>query len=161
MGTAKQHWLVKAEPKVFGFDALWASPGRRSAWDGVRNYQARNHLRAMRKGDLVFVYHSNAEPPGIVGIAEVAREAYPDPTQFEAGHEHFDQRSKPDAPAWDMVDLRALEALPRLVALDELRQEPALASLGVVQRGSRLSVQPVSPAHWKHILALSKRKPKA
>ena len=160
MAIARQHWLVKSEPLSFSFEDLLAAPDRTSTWDGVRNYQARNYLRSMRRGDLVFFYHSNAEPPGIVGIAEVQRVAYPDPTQFEKGHEPFDPRSKATAPSWDMVDLRAVEPLPRFVALEELRAEPDLASLQLCKRGSRLSVQPVTLAEWSAIRALARRKSK-
>jgi len=158
MARGRQHWLMKTEPAVFSFDDLMAAAGRKAAWDGVRNYQARNSLRAMRRGDLVFIYHTNAAPSGIAGIAEVVREAYPDPTQFEPGHDHFDPRSKAQAPSWDMVDVRGIEALPRLLSLEELKSEPALASLQVCQRGSRLSVHPVSAAEWERIVALAKRK---
>lgn len=158
MANGRQHWLMKTEPATFSFDRLLASPGRTAAWDGVRNYQARNHLRAMRRGDLAFIYHTNAMPPGVVGIAEVVREAYPDPTQFEPGHDQFDPRSKPQAPSWVAVGVRGLEALPRLVSLEELKNEPLLSSLGVCQRGSRLSVHPVAAAEWKAIVAMAKRK---
>jgi predicted RNA-binding protein with PUA-like domain len=161
MAASKQYWLVKSDADVFSFSDLLALPGRTTVWDGVRNYQARNSLRAMRRGDLVFFYHSGAEPPGIAGIAEVVREAYPDPTQFERGHDHYDARSKKDDPAWSVVDLRGVEALPRLVSLDELKQAPSLAQLGVCQRGSRLSVHPVQASAWGVILALAKRKSKA
>ncbi|MEO6709985.1 MAG: EVE domain-containing protein [Planctomycetota bacterium] len=160
MAAKRQHWLIKSEPDVFSFSDLMSLPERTTTWDGVRNYQARNNLRAMRRGDLVFFYHSSTEPPGIAGIAEVAREAYPDPTQFERADEHFDARSRPDAPTWVAVDLRGVEALPRLVALEELRQEPALAALQLLQKGSRLSVQPVQGPAWTLIRALSKRKSK-
>jgi predicted RNA-binding protein with PUA-like domain len=149
---------MKSEPSVFGFEDLMAAKGRTSAWDGVRNYQARNFMRAMRRGDLVFIYHSNAKPAGIVGVAEVVREAYPDPTQFEVGHEHYDARSKPDAPSWDLVDVRAIERLPRVISLEELKQQPGLSALQVCQRGSRLSVSAVSAAQWRLIRALSERK---
>ena len=160
MAAARQHWLIKSDAEVFSFSNLLASPGRTTAWDGVRNYQARNFLRAMRRGDLIFFYHSGAEPPGIAGIAEVAREAYPDPTQFDSAHEHFDPRSKPATPTWLMVDVRGLEALPRIVALEELRREPSLARLHVCQRGSRLSVHPMETAAWGVIKAMARRKMK-
>ena len=154
----RQYWLLKSEPTVFSFDDLCAAPDRTAGWDGVRNYQARNSLRSMRAGDLVFFYHSNAQPPGIVGIAEIVREAYPDATQFDRAHEHFDPKSKPQAPAWLMVDLRAVEPLPRVVGLDELRSDPELVAMQVCQKGSRLSVQAVSSAEWGRVRALAKRK---
>ncbi|MBK8181181.1 MAG: EVE domain-containing protein [Planctomycetes bacterium] len=155
---ARQYWLLKADPEVFSFDDLLASPGRTTAWDGVRNYQARNYLRAMAPGDQAFFYHSNASPPGIVGLVEIARGAYPDPTQFERGHGHFDPRSKAEAPTWVMVDVRALEALPRTLALAELCGLEECSSLAVCQRGNRLSVSPVSGAQWRVIRACAKRK---
>lgn len=158
MAPRRQYWLLKSEPTVFSFADLCAAPGRSTGWDGVRNYQARNSLRSMRAGDLAFFYHSNAEPPGIVGIAEIIREAYPDATQFDHAHEHFDAKSKSEAPAWLMVDLRAVEPLPRIVALDELRKDPVLAAMQVSQKGSRLSVQAVSATEWGRVQALAKRK---
>ncbi len=160
MAPRRQYWLLKSEPKVFSFADLCALPGRTTGWDGVRNYQARNFLRSMRAGDLVFFYHSNAEPPGIAGIAEIVLEAHPDPTQFDRAHEHFDAKSKREAPAWLMVDLRAVEPLPRFVALDELRNDPELAAMQVCQKGSRLSVQAVSASEWGRVLALAKQKVK-
>ncbi|HUR27819.1 MAG TPA: EVE domain-containing protein [Planctomycetota bacterium] len=156
--AARQHWLVKSDALDFSFDDLMGSPGHTSAWDGVRNYQARNFLRAMRRGDLVFFYHSGATPPGIAGIAEVVREAYPDPSQFDREDPHFDPRSKAADPAWVMVDLRAVQPLPRVVSLDELKAEPALRGLHVCQRGSRLSVHPVPGPAWAVVKALAKRK---
>ncbi len=161
MAARRQYWLLKSEPKVFSFNDLCAAPGRTTGWDGVRNYQARNFLREMRAGDLAFFYHSNSQPPGIVGIAEVVRAAYPDATQFDPAHEHFDPRSKPQAPAWLMVDLRALEPLARVVALDELQNDPELAAMQVCQKGSRLSVQAVSAVEWGRVQALAKRKLKS
>ena len=158
MAGERRYWLLKADPAVFGFAELWAAKSRTSAWDGVRNYQARNNLREMRAGDLAFLYHSNADPPAIAGIVEILREACPDPTQFDRRHEHFDPRSKREQPTWLMVDVRAVEPLPRPVALEELRREPALAAMAVCQRASRLSVQPVLASEWGVVLALSRRK---
>lgn len=151
-----RYWLVKSEPSEFSFDDLWAARGRRTSWDGVRNYQSRNFMRdGMRKGDGVLFYHSNADPTGVVGLAEVAREAYPDPTQFEPGHPHQDPRSDPAEPRWLMVDLRAKRRLPRVVTLAELKQSRRLAGMPVVQRGSRLSVTPVTLAEWREVLRLA------
>src|SRR5438128_1431389 len=119
-----QYWLVKTEPDVFSFDDLWNAPARTTRWDGVRNFQARNTLRdGMKKGDLVFVYHSSTDPTAIVGIAEIAREGYPDETAFDSKDDHFDPKSKRDAPTWFAVDLRAKERLPRPVTLAEMRSE--------------------------------------
>jgi predicted RNA-binding protein with PUA-like domain len=133
-----------------------AARGRRTSWDGVRNYQARNFMRdGMGVGDRVLYYHSNAEPSGVVGVAEVVREAYPDPTQFEPGHAHHDPRSDPEDPRWCMVDVRALERLPRVVTLAELKANPRLEAMAVVQRGSRLSVTPVTEAEYEEVLRMA------
>ncbi|HVS18170.1 MAG TPA: EVE domain-containing protein [Planctomycetota bacterium] len=149
------HWLIKSEPSEFSFDDLWQARGRRTLWDGVRNYQARNSMRDdMRVGDGVLYYHSNADPAGVVGLAEIVRAAYPDPTQFELGHPHADPKSDPDDPRWVAVDVRAVRRLPRVVTLAELKAEPALARMAVVQRGSRLSVTPVTPEEWDVVVAL-------
>ena len=148
-------WLMKSEPDVFSIDTLKAGPRRTTGWDGVRNYQARNMMRdQMRKGDQVFFYHSNCEVPGIVGIAEVVREGYPDPTAFDAEDPHYDARSDPDAPRWFQVDVRFVRKLKRVIPLAELREDAALAGFALVRRGNRLSVMPVSDAHWAHILSL-------
>jgi len=151
-------WLVKSEPETFSFDDLMARPDRTTYWDGVRNFAARGHLRAMKTGDRVFFYHSNANPPAIVGIAEVAREAYPDSTAFDANDPHYDPKSKPDAPTWFMVDVRGVERLPRPVSLDEIKKVDSLASMALVRLG-RLSVQPVTPKEWETVLKLARAKP--
>jgi len=153
-----RHWLLKTEPGVFSFDDLLQSPGRTSGWDGVRNYQARNFLRdQMKKGDRVLIYHSSTEPPAVVGIAEVAREGYPDPTQFDPKDDHYDRDSDPVEPRWFQVDVKAVRKLPRPVTLDEIRQTKALARMPLVQRGQRLSVQPVTAAEYEAILALARK----
>ncbi len=150
-----QYWLVKTEPEVFSFDDLWRAPKRTTAWDGVRNYQARNYLRdQMRKGDQVLVYHSSCEETGVVGLARVVREAYADPTQFQAGHVHADPASSPADPRWVCVDLQATRKLPRLVSLGSMKTDPGLDGMLLLQKGSRLSVQPVSEAHWQRVLDL-------
>jgi predicted RNA-binding protein with PUA-like domain len=157
MSTAnpRRHWLVKSEPDTFSFDDLLASPKRTTGWDGVRNYQARNFMRdGMQRGDLVFFYHSSTEPTAIVGVAEVAREAYPDPTALDPKHPHFDPKSRADAPAWMMVDLRAVEPFARPVTLAELKGTKGLERMVLLQKGSRLSVQPVSPEEWAIVYKL-------
>jgi predicted RNA-binding protein with PUA-like domain len=154
-----RYWLVKSEPEVFSFDDLVASPKKTTHWDGVRNFAARNHLRAMKKGDLVFFYHSNAKPAAIVGIAEVAREAYPDATALDAKDPHFDPKSKPDDPTWFMVDLRAVKPLPRPVSLDEVKQTKGLEQMALIRLG-RLSVQPVTEREFQTVLELADKKPK-
>ena len=149
------YWLMKSEPSTFSIDDLARSPGRRTCWDGVRNYQARNFMRAMKRGDRVLFYHSNAEPPVVAGIAEVVREAYPDPTAFHRTDPHYDPKSNPDAPTWDMVDIRLVQQFQRPISLDELRRLPELKGMELLRRGSRLSVQPVRPGEWKRILAIA------
>jgi predicted RNA-binding protein with PUA-like domain len=146
---ARRYWLVKSEPEAFSFDDLIASPRRTTSWDGVRNYQARNFMRDdMKRGDLVFFYHSNAEPTAIVGVAEVVRESYPDPTALDPADPHFDPKSRAEAPTWVTVDLRAVEPLVRPLTLADLRTVKGLEQLALLQKGSRLSVQPVSPEEW-------------
>ena len=153
--AARGYWLVKTEPEVFSFDDLWSAEGRSTVWDGVRNYQARNYLRdGMRRGDQVLIYHSSREAPAVVGIAEVVRAGYPDPSQFDPQHERFDPKAKPQAPAWVAVDLRAVRRLARPVTLAEIKAHKALGDMVLVQRGSRLSVQPVREPEWRAILAL-------
>ncbi len=149
------YWLMKSEPNEFSIDDLKASPRRTAGWDGVRNYQARNMMRdQMKKGDQVFFYHSNCEVPGIVGIAEVVREGYPDMTAFDPDDKHYDPKSDPDAPRWFQVDVRFVRKTRRVIPLAELRADPALEGLALVRRGNRLSVMPVSEEHWAHILSL-------
>lgn len=149
-------WLLKSEPDVYSFDDLWRAKGRRTAWEGVRNYQARNLMRdRMRAGDGVVFYHSSAEPPGVAGFAEVASPAYADPTQFDPLSDYHDPRSDPDSPAWVAVDVRAVERAVRFVPLAALRAAPELARMAVLQRGNRLSVQPVTPAEWRAVRRLA------
>lgn len=155
MAQERQYWLMKSEPSVFSIDDLARAPKRTTSWDGVRNYQARNFMRAMKPGDQVLFYHSNADPPAIVGIAQVVKTAYPDPTQFEREHAHFDPASAPAAPRWEMVDIQFVKKLSRPLALDRLRDEPLLNGMVLLRKGSRLSVQPVSEKEWRHILELA------
>ncbi len=151
-----QHWLFKSEPDSFGYDRLERE--KRTEWSGVRNFQARNFMIEMKIGDLGFFYHSNTKEPGIVGIVEVVREAYPDFTARQRGGEYFDPRSTEANPIWEMVDVEPRERLERYVTLAELRANVELASTMVLLRkGSRLSVQPVHPREWKIVLALAKK----
>jgi predicted RNA-binding protein with PUA-like domain len=151
----KKYWLVKSEPDVFSFDDLQKSPKKTTGWNGVRNFTARNFLRdGMKKGDLVFFYHSSTKPQAIVGICEVAREAYPDPTATDPKNDAFDPKASADNPLWYMVDLRAVEALPRAVTLEEIKKTKSLAQMPLL-RVSRLSVQPVGKAEWDAILAMA------
>jgi predicted RNA-binding protein with PUA-like domain len=149
------YWLVKSEPTSFSFDDLWKAPRRTTSWEGVRNYAARNFLRAMKKGDRVFFYHSNAEPNAIVGICEVAREAYPDESQFDRKSEMHDPKSTRESPTWSTVDLKAVRALPRPLALSELRGAAGLEKMELLRKGSRLSVMPVSEGEWRAACALA------
>lgn len=152
---ARKYWLFKSEPEAFSFDDLWKAKRRTTHWDGVRNYQARNLLRDdMKVGDGVVYYHSNAKPPGVAGFAEIVREGYPDHTQFDPQDGHYDPKADPDDPRWYMVDIRATEAAPRFVPLDELKAHGTLSEMMVCQRGARLSVQPVSAAHWRGLRKL-------
>jgi len=148
--SARRYWLVKSEPDTFSFADLVASPKGTTSWDGVRNYQARNSMRDdMKRGDLVFFYHSSTDPTAIVGVAEVAREAYPDPTALDASDSHFDPKSRADAPTWMTVDLRAVEPLAHPLPLAELRGVKGLEQMVLLQKGSRLSVQPVTAKEWE------------
>ena len=150
---ATRYWLMKSEPDVYSFDDLRRD--KTTPWDGVRNYQARNLMRdEMEVGDGVLFYHSNAKPPGVAGVAKVCRKAYPDPTQFDAKSKYHDPKSSPEDPRWMLVDIRAVKPLKRFVSLDELKGEPRLKDMGVIRRGNRLSVQPVTAAEWKRVLAM-------
>lgn len=149
------YWLMKSEPDAFGIDDLSSRPSQTEHWDGVRNYQARNMMRdQMRIGDQVFFYHSNCSEPGIVGIAEVVKEAYPDFTAFDPDDKHFDPKSHPDKPTWFMVDVRFVKKLKRTISLRELKSLPELAELALVRRGNRLSIMPVTAEQWQRIIAL-------
>ncbi len=153
---SKEYWLMKSEPATFSIDDLIRSPDQTTCWDGVRNYQARNFMRSMAIGDQVLFYHSNADPPAVVGIAEVVNTAYPDPTQFDKKDKRYDPESKPSTPRWDMVDIRYVQKFAGPLTLDELRKESTLKRMVLLKKGSRLSVQPVSPLEWRHIVKLAK-----
>jgi predicted RNA-binding protein with PUA-like domain len=155
MAESERYWLVKTEPSCFSISDLAASPRKSTCWSGVRNYQARNFLVAMRRGEKVLFYHSSAEPPAIVGIAVVAREAYPDPTAWDRQDDHFDPKASPDNPIWQMVDLRLEETFAKPLGLDSLRSVPALAKMELLRRGSRLSVQPVTEKEYSTIVELA------
>lgn len=149
------YWLFKSEPDVFGIDHLMQRPDRTEPWDGVRNYQARNFMRdRMQVGEQGFFYHSNCAEPGIVGVVRIASESYPDPTAFDPDSKYYDVKSDPTEPRWWLVDVAFVERFPRTISLRELKAEPRLADMRLVQRGNRLSVMPVEPAHWEIILTL-------
>jgi predicted RNA-binding protein with PUA-like domain len=152
------YWLMKTEPDVYSIDDL--ARQERSPWEGVRNYQARNHMRAMAMGDLALFYHSSTEPPGVVGVARVCREAYPDETQFDPKSPYYDVKSSKDAPRWDRVDVELVEKLPQIVTLAQLKEDPACHGMLVIKRGMRLSVQPVDKEHFRHVLGLGHAKTK-
>ncbi len=146
------YWLMKSEPEVFSFEDLKDCLNQTEPWDGVRNYQARNFIRdEMQIGDLVLFYHSNTKPPGVVGIAEVASEAYPDSTAFDEKSKYYDSRSDPENPRWMLVDVRYKQDLRRLVSLDEMKSMSELAEMRVLQRGNRLSITPVTQVEFTAI----------
>ena len=151
-----RYWLMKSEQSTFSIQDLEKAPKRTTCWDGVRNYQARNFMRAMKIGDPVLFYHSNADPPSIVGIAEVAREAYPDQTAFDPNDSHYDPKSTVAVPIWDMVDVRLVRVFAEPLTLERLRRHSNLKDLELLRKGSRLSVQPVRPQEWRAIVALAK-----
>jgi len=151
------YWLMKTEPSTFGVDDLAAKPRKTAMWDGVRNYQARNMLRDdFKKGDQALLYHSSAEVVGVAGIMQVVRTAYPDPTAFDKKHDHYDADSDPQNPRWYVVDVQLKRRLKRVITLDELREHETreLDGMLLLKRGNRLSITPVSAAHWKFILSL-------
>lgn len=150
------YWLFKSEPDCFSFADLVAAPGRTTGWDGVRNFQARNFLRDhVRVGDGVLYYHSSVDPPAIAGLAEVVEAGHPDPTAFDPSADHHDPRSRPDAPTWYQVSIRAVRAIEPSLTLSTLRAVPALAGMELLRKGSRLSVQPVTAGEWSAVLELA------
>ncbi len=149
-----RHWLMKSEPGECSVDDLAAAPARTLPWTGVRNYQARNYMRdEMRPGDGVLFYHSSCAEPGIHGVAEVARTAYPDATQFDPASRYHDPRSTPEMPRWLHVDVRLLHKT-RLLALAAIRRQPELSTMRLLARGNRLSITPVTPAEWQAVVRL-------
>lgn len=151
------YWLMKTEPSTFSIEDLARAPRSTTAWDGVRNYQARNMLRdQMKRGDQAFLYYSSTDVPGIVGVMEITREGYPDTTAFDRKHDHYDPDSDPGNPRWYMVDVRLKERFDRIITLEELRRYAAkeLKGMMLLRPGNRLSVTPVEPEHWKFIRSL-------
>ncbi len=149
-------WLMKTEPEVFSFDDLMRAPQQTTCWEGVRNYQARNMMRdGFKIGDEVLVYHSNATPSGVAGVARVVREAYPDPAAMDPCSDYFDEKSAADGQSrWVMVDIQAVAPAQKIVSLDELRKTAGLEDMLLVKRGQRLSIQPVTPAEWQIVRRL-------
>jgi predicted RNA-binding protein with PUA-like domain len=144
---------MKGEPDECSIDDLARLPNQTVPWTGVRNYQARNFMREMRLGERAFFYHSSCPEPGIAGIVQVSRLAYPDATQFDQQSKYFDAKSKHESPRWEHVDVQLVRKLP-LIHLAKLRETPSLADLTILQRGNRLSITPVNPAHWDQVLRL-------
>ena len=154
--ATKQYWLLKSEPESFSIDDLERVGV--TSWDGVRNYQARNYLRTQRKGDRVLFYHSSVAEPGVVGIGEIAREAYPDDSAFDPADKHYDPKSDPADPTWYMPDVKFVRRLPRVVTLRELQGRPELEGLLLTRKGNRLSVLPVKKEHFDFIVKQANRR---
>ncbi len=152
-----KYWLMKSEPNEFSIDDLKNMPKQTEHWDGVRNYQARNFMRDdMKIGDQVFFYHSNCDVPGIVGIAKIVKEAYPDFTAWDPNDKHYDPKTDPDNPRWMMVDIKFVRKFKETVSLKALKENPALKNMRLIQRGNRLSVMPVEKKEWNTILKMEK-----
>ncbi len=149
------YWLLKSEPSAFSIEDLARSPKRTTCWEGVRNYQARNFLRSMSVSDLAFFYHSNADPPAIVGIVEVVKAAYPDHYAWQPGSRYFDDKSSEQNPRWVMIDVRLKQVLHAPCSLESLRGVKGLENMELLRKGSRLSVQPVRKSEWEIIMRLS------
>jgi len=152
-----RYWLLKTEPESFSVEDLARAPRHTTAWDGVRNYQARNMIRDdMQRGDKAFLYHSSCDVPGIAGVMRITKAAYPDATAFDAKHDHYDPGSKKDAPSWYVVDVKLVRKFKRIITLDELRTHAssALKEFVLLRRGNRLSVMPVTKKDWDFILTL-------
>ena len=147
-----QYWLVKSEPECYSIQDL--KRDKVTQWNDVRNYQARNFLRAMKKGDWLLFHHSSCAVPALVGVAKVVKEAYPDPFQFDAKKDGFDPKSTKDTPRWSTVDVSLVEIFAEPLTLLEVKSDKAFTGMELVKQGSRLSVQPVSEAHYKRVLAL-------
>ncbi len=150
------YWLFKSEPDAFSIDDLQNMKGKRDHWDGIRNYQARNIMRdQMHKGDLGFFYHSSCKVPGIVGLVEVVKEAYPDHTAFDKKEKYYDPKSTEDNPRWVMVDVKFKKKFTQILSLETLRTVKSLSGMVLLQKGSRLSIQPVTKKQWNTILKLA------
>jgi predicted RNA-binding protein with PUA-like domain len=153
-----KYWLLKTEPNTYSWNDLIKEKEKRTSWEGIRNYQARNYIRdEMKIGDLVFIYHSAVKPPAIVGIAEIVKEAYPDYFAFKQGHKYYDPKSKQKNPNWFMVDIKAKCGLHSEITIDELKKIPELKDM-ILLNNTRLSVQPVTKDEWNLIVSLRKQK---
>jgi predicted RNA-binding protein with PUA-like domain len=155
--TGRKYWLFKSEPSAFGIDTLAASPRQTAAWDGVRNYQARNYLRdQVSVGDHVLFYHSREEPLGIFGTMEVVAAGYPDKTAFDPKSKYFDPGSKQDQPRWYVVDVKLMKKFKQPISREQLQADPITAGMLVMKRGMRLSIQPVTAVEWQAVIKLAK-----
>lgn len=143
-----QYWLIKSEPNTFSIDDLKSRSKKTEHWDGVRNYQARNFMQRMQKGDLAFFYHSSCKDPGIIGIVEIAKPAYPDFTSWDQNSEYFDPKSTPENPRWFMVDIKFKQKLDALISLKLLKEIRGLQDLPLVKKGTRLSIMPITKNQW-------------
>ena len=151
-----KYWLMKSEPDVYGIEDLMKKTDQTDHWDGIRNYQARNFIRDdMSVGDLALFYHSNCDEPGIAGIIEIVRSAYPDHTAFDSKEKYFDPKSDPDHPRWFMVDVRLKKKFRCGVLLKDIRSQKKLEKMRLVQKGNRLSILPVAKVEWNHILRMT------
>jgi predicted RNA-binding protein with PUA-like domain len=150
-----KYWLAKTEPNTYSWQNLTNEPTKSIHWEGVRNYKVRNLIRdQIKKGDLVFIYHSVVQPMAIMGIAEVIKEAYPDHFAFETGHKYYDPKSKQDNPSWLMFDIKAVHEFDKPFTLEEVKTHPALQKMALIKRGNRMSIQPVTEQEWKYIVGL-------
>ena len=153
---AKKYWLFKSEPSEFSWNDLKKSKNQTTFWDGVRNYQARNFLRdEIERGDGVLFYQSNTDPLAVVGYCEVVKEGYPDHTQFDPKNSHFDPKAKKDSPTWFMVDIKLVKELKKPITLESIKANPKLKNMKLIQRGQRLSIQPVTKTEWGEILKMA------
>ena len=149
-----KYWLMKSEPQVFGIDDLISRPHQTEPWDGVRNYQARNFMRDdMVVGDRAFFYHSSCPSPGIAGLVEISKNAYPDKTQFDTSSKYFDPKSTISKPRWFNVEVKFLKKIP-LISLDKIRSNSKLSTLQILRRGNRLSITPITKEEWSEILKM-------
>jgi predicted RNA-binding protein with PUA-like domain len=153
-----KHWLMKVEPAAYTIEAF--ERDKTTSWEGVRNYQARNFMRDMKAGDPVLFYASNANPSGVVGLAKVHKEAYPDRFALQPGHDYYDPKATPDNPIWLMVDLAYVETFPQVIALETLKTTPGLEEMVVTKKGSRLSIQPVTKAEYDIVVKVGRGKKK-
>jgi len=151
-----RYWLMKSEPDAFGIDDLEVSKNQTTHWEGVRNYQARNFMRDdMKPGDLIFFYHSNANPLAIVGTMKVASEPYPDPSQFDPNSKYFDEKATEENPRWYLVDVKLVEKFDKPVLRDDIKKEESLSDMLLIKRGSRLSIQPVQEHEWNRVMEMA------